>query len=122
MEILAEGTSWVPSNLPGAKPVCLEIADAIAQGIKAGVLRPTDRLPPQRTLASLLNLNFATVARAYSEPRQRGLIDSRVGDGTFIRPFQTSMGSAQIDMTMNLPPQPENLPLMERMREGISAL
>ncbi len=123
MESVLELTFWTPKKLPGAKPAYLEIADAIAEDIRSGKLRPTDRLPPQRTLAGHLGLNFATVARAYTEARQRGLIDSRVGDGTFIRVTNiTAPIPAQLDLTMNLPPQPEDPVVMERMRQGLSDL
>jgi len=122
METLTEASYWVPKTLPGVKPVYLEIADAIADDVRTGALRATDRLPPQRILASHLNLNFATIARAYSEARNRGLIDSRVGDGTFIRPSHSASSPVQIDMTMNLPPQPEDAAIMERIREGMTDL
>jgi DNA-binding transcriptional MocR family regulator len=122
METLAEPTFWVPRNLPGRKPAYLEIADAIAEDIRTGRLHPMDRLPPQRNLAAHLGINFATVARAYTEARHRGLIDSRVGDGTFIRLHRSSGAPVQVDMTMNLPPQPENAVVLERMRQGLVEL
>jgi DNA-binding transcriptional MocR family regulator len=122
METLAEPTFWVPRNLPGRKPAYLEIADAIAEDIRTGRLHPMDRLPPQRNLAAHLGINFATVARAYTEARHRGLIDSRVGDGTFIRTHRSSGAPVQVDMTMNLPPQPENAVVLERMRQGLVEL
>jgi DNA-binding transcriptional MocR family regulator len=122
METLVEPAFWTPKHLPGRKPVYLEIADAIAEDIRTGRLHPMDRLPPQRNLATHLGLNFATVARAYTEARHRGLIDSRVGDGTFIRTMSTAGGPVQVDMTMNLPPQPENAVVLDRMRQGLAEL
>lgn len=120
METLVEPAFWVPRSLPGQKPVYLEIADAIAEDIRAGRLHPLDRLPPQRSLAAHLGLNFATVARAYTEARHRGLIDSRVGDGTFIRISTAATGPVLVDMTMNLPPQPDHKAVTDRMRQGLA--
>jgi DNA-binding transcriptional MocR family regulator len=122
METLAEPIFWVPRHLPGRKPVYLEIADAIAEDVRTGRLHPLDRLPPQRNLAAHLGINFATVARAYTEARHRGLIDSRVGDGTFVRTFAHPGAPVQVDMTMNLPPQPENAAVLDRMRQGLADL
>ncbi len=119
METLVEPEVWVPQKLPGRKPSYLEIADAIAEDIRTGRLHPGDRLPPQRSLAALMNLNFATVARAYTEARHRGLIDSRVGDGTFIRQVDVSVSPVMVDLTMNLPPQPDGAAITERMRQGL---
>ena len=53
--------------------------------IGAGRLAAGDRLPPQRKLAKRLDLDFTTVARGYVEAQKRGLIESKVGQGTFVR-------------------------------------
>lgn len=50
--------------------------------IRAGVLRGGDRLPPLRQLAGDLGLAVGTVARAYSELEEEGLLTSRRGAGT----------------------------------------
>jgi DNA-binding GntR family transcriptional regulator len=67
------------------KPRYLAIADLIAADIKTGRLAIGDRLPPQRKLASRLEIDFTTVARGYAEAQKRGLIESRVGQGTYVR-------------------------------------
>ena len=53
--------------------------------IRNGTLAPSYRLPPQRKLARRLDIDFTTVARGYVEAQKRGLIESRVGHGTFVR-------------------------------------
>jgi GntR family transcriptional regulator len=52
--------------------------------IRRGVLRPGDPLPSIRELASSLLLNPNTVARAYRELEQEGLITTRKGKGCFV--------------------------------------
>ncbi len=50
--------------------------------IRHGVLAAGDRLPPVRQLAADLGLATGTVARAYRELEQAGLVRSRRGAGT----------------------------------------
>jgi DNA-binding transcriptional MocR family regulator len=113
------------SSAEKRKPVYLAIVEAIEDDIREGRLNLTDRLPPQRELARVLDLNYATVSRAYSEAQRRGLIYSRVGQGTFIcRPRKPTARASvsRVDMTMNLPPEPEDPALEERMARGLYAL
>ncbi len=111
---------WLPAQLSTDKPAYLAIADAIADDIRQGRLRPEDRLPPQRQLAEAIGLNFSTISRAYTEAQRRGLIESRVGHGSFIRADASprapaARGNATIDMSMNLPPEPDDPALLAKM-------
>lgn len=54
----------------------------LADLITAGLLGPGDRLPPLRQLAGDLGVAVGTVARAYRELEQEGLLTSRRGGGT----------------------------------------
>ena len=85
--------NWVPELPNSGKPLYLEIADAIAADMRAGRLKPGERLPPQRRLAKRLSIDFTTVSRAYAEARMRGLVDSHVGRGTFVESAETAGGS-----------------------------
>ena len=77
--------SWAPVLQGREGPHYLAIADVIADDVAAGRLAPGDRLPPQRDLAGRLELDFTTVARGYVEAGKRGLVESVVGRGTFVR-------------------------------------
>ncbi|MFP1679845.1 PLP-dependent aminotransferase family protein [Alloalcanivorax sp. C16-2] len=123
----AKKDGWRPQLKTGGKAVYLRIADAIGDDILAGRLTVGERLPPLRDLAAALNLNYATVSRAYNEAQRRGLIYSRVGQGSFVcQPGRLSRRSASaaraVDMTMNLPPEPRDPLLRERMEAGLRAL
>ncbi len=48
-------------------------------------LRPGDRLPPERELAERFRVSRVTVRQALSVLQAMGLIESRVGDGTYAR-------------------------------------
>ncbi|MCC8190325.1 MAG: FadR family transcriptional regulator [Planctomycetes bacterium] len=56
----------------------------ILQRIRAGALRPGERLPPQDVLARELGVSRTALREALKELSYRGIIDSRHGTGTFI--------------------------------------
>ncbi|MCO6416868.1 PLP-dependent aminotransferase family protein [Siccirubricoccus sp. KC 17139] len=108
---------WTPRLAPGAGPIYLAIAEAIAAAIVRGELRPGERLPTHRALAEALGVDLTTVTRAYAEARRRGLVEAVVGRGTFIRAASSTPAATagKVDLTMNLPPMPAELPgLLQR--------
>jgi len=60
-------------------------AQVVAQ-VRSGELAPDARLPTVRKLASDLRLAPNTVARAYRELEQSGVIETRGRHGTFVTP------------------------------------
>jgi GntR family transcriptional regulator/MocR family aminotransferase len=68
-----------------AVPVYRQIAGQIRERVESGALAPGDRLPPIRELAHELGVNRDTVALAYEELAAEGVVESRVGRGTFVR-------------------------------------
>ena len=113
--------SWQKRLEASDKPAYLLLADLIAEDIRTGRLTARDQLPTLRDLAAELRLNYTTVARGYAEARKRGLIDSRAGTGTFIRgtsPAVPLRGGGGAEMTMNLPPEPQDAGLLDRMKES----
>ena len=56
----------------------------LESAIQQGVLRAGDKLPPQRQLAQRLNIALATVTRVYKLAEQQGLINAKVGRGSFV--------------------------------------
>jgi len=116
---------WIPQLQGGGKPRYLAIADAIAQDIQQGRLGSGDRLPPQRRLAASLGIDFTTVSRAYAEAQARGLVDSHVGRGTFVRPRTPAADPERRrpgDLSMNMPPEPTDPALIARMQAGLGTV
>ncbi|MEE7441591.1 MULTISPECIES: PLP-dependent aminotransferase family protein [Methylobacterium] len=122
---------WTPDLRRWGKPHYLAIADALADDIRTGHLLPGTRLPTQRALAATLDLNFTTVSRGYVEAHRRGLIEGRVGRGTFVVDPADAARTAgpalprrpgPVDFTMNLPPEPDLPGLRARMRSSFAEL
>jgi DNA-binding transcriptional MocR family regulator len=124
---------WRPVVSKAAGPVYLAIADAIASDIASGRLPEGTRLPPQRALADQLGIDFTTVSRAYSEAQRRGLVEGRVGQGTYVRSRSATQplpiravphagGGGMVDMSMNLPPRFDDAALSAEMWATLAAL
>ncbi|WP_077965086.1 PLP-dependent aminotransferase family protein [Ensifer adhaerens] len=118
--------TWQPAIRKSDGPLYLAIADAIAADISEGRLSEGMRLPPQRVLAETLGIDFTTVSRAYNEARHRGLVEGRVGQGTYVktRRLRTSRPptGGLVDMSMNLPPLFDDPILAARLWADMAAL
>ena len=69
-----------------ATPLYEQAADYVAAAVAAGELEPGQKLPAERDLADAWGIAYLTVRRAMQELRERGLVVSRVGKGTFVTP------------------------------------
>lgn len=115
----------MPRIRNGSGPKYLAIAEALLADVQSGVLKPGHRLPPQRQLAKELGVDLTTVTRAFNEARKMGLIDANTGRGSYVRgrgPEPADAGSPIIDLSMNMPPQPPEAKLRERIQEGIAGV
>ncbi|MFZ5643776.1 MAG: PLP-dependent aminotransferase family protein [Bacillota bacterium] len=63
-------------------PLYLQISSQIIDRINSGVLKTGTRLPAERKMAALLEVNRSTVVNAYSELEAGGYVSSHVGRGT----------------------------------------
>lgn len=113
-------SDWVPRLSEDGKPRYIAIAEAIQGDLAGGRLVAAQRLPAQRQLARLLGVDFTTVARGYAEAQRRGLIESRVGEGTFVTGAPAAAGGGGArgepgDFSMNMPPEPRDMALWTRL-------
>jgi DNA-binding transcriptional MocR family regulator len=104
-------TIWAPALQGRSGPRYLAIAEALADDVAGGRLRPGARLPTQRDLADRLGVTVGTVGRAYAEAAQRGLLSGEVGRGTFVRATGSEHGlpasrpaHGLVDLSVNHPP------------------
>ena len=123
--------AWTPDLKRWGKPHYRAIVEGLAEDIRTGRLTPGTRLPTQRALAEALGLNFTTVSRGYVEAHRRGLIEGRVGQGTFVvDPARAGRAGGSegaprtgpVDFTMNLPPEPDAPALQARMQASFAEL
>lgn len=75
-----------------ATPIYAQLIAQVKHAIAAGVLRPGDSLPSLRELASQLRVNPLTVARAYRELEQTGIVTTGHGRGSFISDHALGLG------------------------------
>jgi GntR family transcriptional regulator len=73
----------------GPQLVYVVVADHIARKITAGTLAPGARLAGEYALAEQYGVARMTVARAVRELRERGLVVTVRGKGTFVAPRST---------------------------------
>jgi DNA-binding transcriptional MocR family regulator len=118
---------WLPTLSEGSGPVYRRIVDALSNDIASGRLRRGQQLPTHRALAQALRIDLTTVTRAYGEARRRGLLDARVGQGTFVSETTTRATvdiphPVKIDLSMNVPPQPIEANLDTRIAQGFASI
>jgi DNA-binding transcriptional regulator YhcF (GntR family) len=71
-------------DVTSSSPPFEQIRAQIATHVEAGALQPGDRLPTVRRLAEDLGVAPNTVARAYRELEQSGVIETRGRLGSFV--------------------------------------
>ena len=65
-------------------PITRQIAAQIRAQCASKALKPGDRLPSVRALASELSVNQNTILRVYERLTAEGLLERRHGQGTFV--------------------------------------
>src|SRR5437870_11187103 len=75
----------VQINFKSGKPVYLQVVDQIKAAAASGALKPGEALPCIRPLAEELRVNRNTVAKAYSELENLGVIETLPGKGCFLK-------------------------------------
>ena len=71
-------------NTEISEPIYRQIADQILAAIKSGKLQTGDRLPPERTLASRLDVARGTVKKAYEMLANKGFVLAARGRGSVV--------------------------------------
>ena len=78
-------------NYSSGKPIYLQLVDQIKDAAASGALRTGDALPSIRPLAEELKVNRNTIAKAYSELENLGVIETLPGKGCFLRENQAAL-------------------------------
>lgn len=122
MELLIErGARGAVAGRPPGPPVYQQIADQIRDQVEKGLLTPGERLPPIRELARELGVNRDTVSSAYETLAAEGVIDARVGRGTFVRGLRPRREAPVAPIETRLSPGTSRLLEFERGRVAYGA-
>lgn len=72
-------------NFKTGKPVYLQLVDQVKSAAASGAVQAGEPLPSIRPLAEELRVNRNTIAKAYAELENQGVIETLPGKGCFIR-------------------------------------
>ena len=102
------------------KKISEEIVDQIKQLISKGELKPGDRIPSERELATMLGVSRPSVREAIMVLEAMGFLDSRQGGGTFVKALTES---SIMDPLAKLVEQrdPELLRALAEVRMGLES-
>ena len=75
---------FITIDLEDRRPIYRQVADGIKGLIAKGALREGASLPPVRQLAADLGVNLNTVATAYRELQEEGLLAVKHGSGAVV--------------------------------------
>ncbi len=78
------GTLWVTPRRRAEPAAYVQIEEELTERIRSGLLRPGDRIPPERELAEQLQVSRMTVRQALGRLADRGLLVRERGRGTFV--------------------------------------
>ena len=74
-----------PLDRSSGVPLGVQLAEKLAAAVQGGALKPGDKLPSVRQMATLAGVNVNTVRTVYGRLEQQGLLTSEHGRGTFVR-------------------------------------
>lgn len=75
---------FIKINTADATPVYAQMMQQIKYTIASGTLKPGDRLPTVRELATQLTINPNTVLKVYGELEHEGIVTAHKGKGIFV--------------------------------------
>ncbi|MGD2095191.1 MAG: GntR family transcriptional regulator [Phycisphaerales bacterium] len=78
-------------NNSSDRPVYQQIMDQVKRDIAQGKLIKDEKLPTVRQLAAQLTINPNTIAKAYRQLEQEGIIVTKSGAGTFVANLDSNL-------------------------------
>lgn len=86
------------------RPVGAQLLSALREAILAGGLTPGERLPASRTLARDLGVSRTTVIDVFEQLIAEGLLESRIGAGTYVSAALEAVRPAPLGKPGGRPP------------------
>jgi GntR family transcriptional regulator len=78
------------------RPIWRQIEESVRNLVASGALPPTAAVPSVRDLARDLQVNPATVSKAYQRLTDRGVLTVRRGDGTYVSDRPPALPSEEL--------------------------
>ncbi|BCR02958.1 GntR family transcriptional regulator [Desulfuromonas versatilis] len=101
------------------KKISEEIVEQIKEHISQGQLKPGERIPSERELATLLGVSRPSVREAIMVLEAMGLVESRQGGGTFVRSLTEE--SLAAPLTSMVEKNPRLLHSLAEVRMGLES-
>lgn len=86
-------------NFRDSRPIYEQVRDGFRDLIISGALRPGEKLPSVRELATSLTINPNTIQRAYRELEADGYIESVTGKGSFVSLPHNAISARKEELT-----------------------
>ncbi|WP_378955350.1 PLP-dependent aminotransferase family protein [Pelosinus sp. sgz500959] len=104
-----------------SKSLYLQIQELITAKIMNHSLPPGTKLPPERELASLFSVSRTTAINTYRQLEQQGLIQTKVGSGTYVADHSPNALNTSLPMPWHqlFSPYPQS-PVSSILRELVS--
>jgi DNA-binding transcriptional regulator YhcF (GntR family) len=83
-------------------PAYRQIIEKIATLVRAGELRPGDRVPPERELSAQLGIARGTITKAYEELARSGILEVTQGRGSFVSARQDVIPTGRRERAVEL--------------------
>ncbi|OZS43994.1 PLP-dependent aminotransferase family protein [Photobacterium sanguinicancri] len=123
-------TPIITTDHPKSDPIYRQIAQQINQLILNGTLTGGGKLPTHRALADHLAVTVGTVTRAYAEAERQGLVEARIGAGTFVsqanKPnwvynYSEASPADGCNFGYNIPPQLDRAAMLTQAMQSLSS-
>ncbi len=88
---------WFDVDPRSSTPIYLQLIQGVKKAIARGILQTGDRMPTVREMASELQINPNTIAKAYQRLEQEGVIETMRSRGTFVAAGPIRLDSKQSD-------------------------
>ncbi|GGB48204.1 FCD domain-containing protein [Virgibacillus dakarensis] len=95
-------------KIPQRDSICEMIINQFTKMIKKGELEIGDKIPPERNLAEQFGVGRSTIREAIKSMTSMGLLEARLGEGTFVRKVDSDDIKQQLQWGLYLDPVPFN--------------
>lgn len=109
-------------NYRDGRPIYEQVKEGLRHMVISGAIRPGDKLPSVRSMASQLAINPNTIQKAYEALEQEGYVYSIPGKGSFAADRSEVEGKRREDLLTQLEKVVQELRFLGVTQEEIAAV